>query len=428
MKTEYKAKLRRPHSKQLEFINSQAKRKIIKAGRRGGKTVGVAIADCISFLKGHRVLYGSPTIEQVDRYWFEVCRALQEPIDAGVYKKNEGEHFIEKPGTENRIKAKTCWNANTLRGDYADKLTLDEWQLMAEDTWDDAAAPMLIDNNGDATFIFTPPSLYSSGVSRARDPRHASKMFKKAQKDTTGRWEAFHFTSMDNPYISKEALADITKDMSIESYRREILAEDDDVEGSWLVYGAFKAETQSISRFNIPKEWPVYVGHDFGKANPAALFIAQNPGTGDFFIYNVYLPGGGRSAYEHTQEFVKITTGYNVIRRVGGNINTEDEIRQAYSAHGWPISPPKISKPNAQIDRVIGLMNLNKIFIFNDLSPLLTELSTCLWKIDEQGRTLDEIKDESRYHLLACLRYVGSDFVPETVVGDEIEITYGARF
>ena len=386
----------------------------------------MAIGDVQTFLLGKRVLYGAPTIEQVERYWFEICQALAEPIQAGVFKKNETEHFIERSGTENRIKAKTCWNANTLRGDYADSLTLDEWQLMAEDTWEEVGAPMLLDNNGNATFIYTPPSLWSSGVSRARDPRHASKMFKRALLDNSGRWEAFHFTSHENPYISREALAEITIDMSPDSYRREIEAIDDDLEQSWLVYGVFNETICKIARFNIPPEWPVYTWHDFGSANPATLFVAQNPGTGELFIWKEYAPGGGRSAYEHTQEFKKIVTlpgqpgidnpkTYNIIKRIGGNVTTEDEIRQAYTAHGWPIAAPKITKVGSQIDRVRGLMNLNKIYIFEDLKGLLGEISNCLWVIDDQGQPTNKIKDEARYHLLACLRYGGSEFIPETV-------------
>jgi phage terminase large subunit-like protein len=40
------------------------------------------------------------------------------------------------------------------------------------------------------------------------------------------RWKTFHFSSMDNPYISKQALEEITQDMSSLAYRMEILAED----------------------------------------------------------------------------------------------------------------------------------------------------------------------------------------------------------
>ena len=115
-----------------------------------------------------------------------------------------------------------------LRGDYADLLILDEWPLMDESAWEQVGAPMLLDNNGDVVFIYTPPSLHSRSASKARDPRHASKMFAKAQADTTGRWGAFHFTSHDNPHISSDALAGITKDMTRMAYRQEIEAEDID--------------------------------------------------------------------------------------------------------------------------------------------------------------------------------------------------------
>lgn len=130
------------------------------------------------------------------------------------------DHFI--------VTHNTAFNADTLRGDYADLLILDEWQLMDEEAWERVGSPMLLDNDGDAVFIYTPPSLQSRSASKARDPQHASKMFAKVQADTTGRWETFHFTSHDNPHISKDALEEITQDMGSVSYRMEILAEDVD--------------------------------------------------------------------------------------------------------------------------------------------------------------------------------------------------------
>lgn len=225
--------LRRPHPVQKKIRDSPAKRKIVRAGRRGGKTVCAASICVEKFLQGLRPLYAAPTSDQLETFWFEVKKALQEPIDAGVFKKNETDHTIELPGTKQRIKGKTAWNSDTLRGDYSDYLVLDEFQLMDEDAWGVVGAPMLLDNNGEAMFIYTPPSRSSRSVTKARDPQHAAKMFQKAQKDTTGRWEAFHFTSFDNPHISKTALDEITEDMTNLAYRQEILAEDiDEVPGA----------------------------------------------------------------------------------------------------------------------------------------------------------------------------------------------------
>lgn len=223
--------LPKPHDCQLPFIDSPAKRKIIRAGRRSGKTVGVAIKDIKKFLQGKRVLYATPTADQLSRWWTVVTRALAEPITAGVYYKNETEHIIELKGTEQRLRGKTAWNADTLRGDYADELDLDEWQLMDENTWGLVGAPMMLDHDGNATFIYTPPSLHSRSISKARDPQHAAKMYKKyteLMKSGSSRYAAFTFTSHDNPHLSKEALNEITSDMTSIAYRMEIMAEDID--------------------------------------------------------------------------------------------------------------------------------------------------------------------------------------------------------
>jgi hypothetical protein len=125
----------------------------------------------------------------------------------------------------------TAWNADTLRGDYADILILDEWQLMNEDAWELVGAPMMLDTNGTVIFIYTPPSLHSRSVSKANDPRHAAKLFKKYKKsasDNPDRYATFNFSSMDNPHLSRVALNEITEDMTDIAYRMEILAQDID--------------------------------------------------------------------------------------------------------------------------------------------------------------------------------------------------------
>ena len=415
--TQYQVLLRSSseHPHQAALIETTSKRLIVRAGRRGGKTVGAATRAVRRFLEGRRQLYATPTSEQLGKFWFEVKRALAQPIQAGILKCNESEHFIELPGTERRIKGKTAWNADTLRGDYADDLYFDEWQLMDEDAWEVVGAPMLADNNGDAVFIYTPPSLRSAGVSKARDPRHASKMFKAALADTTGRWEAIHFASHENPFISQEALSELMADMSRQSYRQEILAEDDELEAAWLVYKAFNEHVCKIPRFPIPETWLCYSFHDFGAANPAALFVAQDPATGNFYEWHEYLPGSGRSTAEHVAAFKDICTERKVIFRVGGS-HQEEEIRQGYGAHGWPIIEPKIRLVKAQVDKVIGMMELNKIFIFADLTNRLEEIMSCLWEPREDGKPGDKIKDEARFHLCAAARYGYSQFSPETAI------------
>jgi len=229
MKTDQKVKVRLkwPHDKQ-GFVDSKVPRIVVKAGRRSGKTIGAAVKAVRHFLAGGRVLYGAPTQDQVESFWWEVTQALYLPIQEGGFYKNETKHLVELPNSKQRIRAKTCWNADTLRGDWADLLILDEWQLMNEGAWELVGAPMLLDNDGQAVFIFTPPSLHSKSISKARDVRHATKLFKQVESSNDKRWECFTFTSHDNPYISRKALEEIALDMSDLAYRQEIMAEDVD--------------------------------------------------------------------------------------------------------------------------------------------------------------------------------------------------------
>jgi len=189
----------------------------------------------IKLLEGRRILYATPTQEQIGKFWWEVTTALKPVIEAGVYRKNETEHYIVPVHGESeaRIKAKTAWNANTLRGDWADLLILDEYQLMDPEVWSLVGAPMLLDNDGDVIFIYTSD----------QKALHASELYKKAEElqkaaEANGevpRWAVFHFTSFDNPHLSREALEEISSDMSDLAYRLEIMAEDldDDPRALW---------------------------------------------------------------------------------------------------------------------------------------------------------------------------------------------------
>jgi hypothetical protein len=235
-------RLHKPHPKQAAFIRSKAKRIVVVAGRRVGKTTGVAIKAVEAMLEGRRVLEAAPVSDQTNAFWDACKKALAEPISAGIVKKNETDRTLEIPGG-GRIKCKTAFNADTLRGDYADLLILDEYSLMDPDAWNEVGAPMLLDNDGDAVFIFTPLR-----------KNHAYHLFVRAQADDTGRWQAFQFTSFDNPHLSEEALQEITSDMTEDAYRQEIMAEF--LEGQGVVFRNIEA------CMHAPQTTPgAHVGH-----------------------------------------------------------------------------------------------------------------------------------------------------------------------
>ena len=325
------------HPKQRAFIDSPAKRKIIRAGRRGGKTVGVAILAVRRFLQGRRVLYAAPTAGQLNAFWFEIKKALEDPVAQKILYKHETEHYIELRGTKQRLTAKTAWNADGFRGDYADDLILDEFQLMHEDTWDRAGAPMLMDNDGDAVFIYTPPSLKTSGMSKADDPRHASKRFKlyaRLALEEPERYATFHFSSHENPFLPRQAVINMAQDITTLAYRQEIEAQDiDEVPGAlWTM-----AILESSRVHFLPTMHRIVVGVDpqatVGQTGIIVVGIAWLGRTLHAFVMADYTtPPGvkphvwGQAAvdayYEHQADIIvgEINNGGDMIENVIQNV------------------------------------------------------------------------------------------------------------
>lgn len=258
---EYKITIPRAHAKQDAFIKSKAKRKVVVAGRRGGKTTGVSMLAAYAAMEGRRILEAAPTADQTGAFWDAVKGYFVEPIASRVVYKNETDRLLIMPNG-GRIRCKTAFDADTLRGDYADLLILDEYEMMKPNAWDEVGAPMLLDNDGDAVFIGTPMR-----------KNHFYKLYNIARANEGGRWGAWHFTSYDNPHLSREALDEIISDMTAEAYRQEILAEFLDNEG--VVFRNIAACLNAPE--TSPEQHPrhrVVIGADWGKQADYTAFSA----------------------------------------------------------------------------------------------------------------------------------------------------------
>lgn len=252
------------HDKQQEIADSTAKRKVIVTGRRFGKTTMVSIMAVEGLLQGKRVLYAAPKEAQTEAFW-GLCKGYLAPLIPRYVYKNETlrqlrvEPRVAGDPAGGNIRAKTAFDADSLRGDYADLLILDEYSYMDPDVWELVGVPMLLDNDGDAVFIFTP----------ARK-NHAYKLYLRAQAEG-GRWGAWHATTMDNPHLSEDAVAEMASDMTSEAYRQEILAEFLEGEGQ-----VFRNIPANLWR---PKEQDIraHMGHslvaglDWGRKNDATV-------------------------------------------------------------------------------------------------------------------------------------------------------------
>jgi len=260
-------------------MHHPAKRKVVCAGRRFGKTHLAASIGCEKMIAGRRVVFASTTQDQVDTFWELAKEWLRPMIEARLIYKNESKRLMVFNYNGGRIKAKTAWNADTMRGDYGDFIVLDEFAQMHPGVWDYVVSPMMLDTDGDCWFISTP-------LLR----NHFFQMYQKGLADDTGRWACFHATSYDNPYLNQDALTEITADMSESAYQQEIMAEF--LEGAGAVFRNIRAclyePDADITPESVRGHY-VVCGIDWGKQKDSTVISVFDATTGrevDFDRFN----------------------------------------------------------------------------------------------------------------------------------------------
>ena len=201
-----------------------------------------------------------------------------------------------------------------------------------------------------------------------------------------------------------------------------------------LIYDKFDTDTCKIKRFDIPPDWPRYIGHDFGPVHTAALWFAQEPATGYMYLYREYLTQEKLTATKHAEKWKELSMGEVIRKRVGGaggSQAADEGWRQAYALTGWPISEPLVAPVEVGIDRVYAWHATNRLFIFEDMFGYLDEKLSYSRELDDMYNPTDKIKDKSRYHFMDSERYILSDFTPVDVVrkeGTAPKVYYDSRY
>lgn len=233
------------HPKQRVIAESQARFKVIRAGRKGGKTSyevesisykATAAAKKLkltktSFPTGRKVLYIAPTQDQARKIvWEALNKRLhglgypnQQRLEYRVKNEDGDETTIYVGGWENRENWRGLTDVIHITFDEVD--TLREFFL----SWREIFRPMFLDTGGTADFIGTPK----------KENPNLRRLEKEAEKQPN-IWESFHFTSRDNPALSQREIDALEMEYKgdRDSYKQEILAEYVENEGALFKFDA----------------------------------------------------------------------------------------------------------------------------------------------------------------------------------------------
>lgn len=218
-----------PHPKQEEIIRSLARFKIIRAGRRSGKStleIEDMIFDAVSG-KERNIFYVAPTQKQARSIIWEALKSRL----AGLGKPNESRLEMTVPtadGGYSTIYVAGWENRENFRGMKAYKIVFDELDTMKDFFigWQEIFRPALTDTAGKAVFIGTPK----------KENPNLRRLEKIAETDSD--YVAFHFKTSDNPHIPPEEIEKAEKELDHETYRQEYLAEYVDHAGALFNYSS----------------------------------------------------------------------------------------------------------------------------------------------------------------------------------------------
>lgn len=183
-----------PRDYQLDYLCSKARFKIAVFHRRSGKTAMALNEQIRKAVTAKNVYYYFlPTYGQAKRVIWDVLVKTHVPMQL-VDKMNDSELTIYwKNGSIQRFVG--AENLSSHRGIGPIDVVFDEFAEMNEEIWTTIVQPVLRQNHGTATFIFTP-----------RGRNHAFKLLQQA-KDSPDWWYSVK-TALDTNAITPEELAE----------------------------------------------------------------------------------------------------------------------------------------------------------------------------------------------------------------------------
>lgn len=231
------------HEHQQQIVRSPARFKVIRGGRRGGKTI--LETEVMTFKavtgKNRNVFYIAPTQIQARSIIWESLKARL----AGVGEAHEQRLEMKVPtqdGGYSIIKVAGWENRENFRGQSAHHITFDETDTMKDFFigWQEIFRPALIDTAGSADFIGTPK----------KENPNLRRLEKELEKNGD-MYGVFHFSSWDNPSLPRPELEKAKREMDADTYRQEIMAEYVDNAGSLFRYTALlDVFTNTITKSN----------------------------------------------------------------------------------------------------------------------------------------------------------------------------------
>ena len=415
---------------QLKVKESKARFKILRAGRKFGKTT-FAERIALDHLGPPRssVWHIAPTYKQAKLISWEKFKRII-PAEAMGKKPNDTDLIITlKNGSQLFLMGSD--EADSLRGPEPSCVTLEEAAYHKDGVWSKVIRPNLMPKSAPAYFITTPAG-YNWFKDLEDEARRIIALGDKA-------WAIFHFTCYDNPHIPRQEIEDARKDCDTEEiWRQEYLAEYESSVGR--VFSAF-SDARHIKRVEQPSGvFDAWRSVDWGMRDDTAClwgFIRNRV----LYIYREYAENN-MSAPAQAQVIKNLTASREKVKRtaISHDAAKEDNTMKGLTVL-WhfrqagisPLGPSSRDKKHSR-QMIQQLLHENRIVIDGEKCPKLRKQmlayewkDTAMEKPDDAGN--DDLVDSLHYlvEMLQFELFLGKSSLDDAKTQSEIMASIAAE-
>lgn len=360
---------------QAAILNSKARFVVVRAGRRYGKTKVAARKLLRHALSnpGSVDWWVAPVYRNTRRGYREVLRQLPPNFLAKPAPPATANDLILQLKNGSRIEFYSSTNPDAMAGEGVGFVVVDEAALSPEIVWTQTIRPTLMDFGGGALLISTP-----------RGRNWFWELARRGEDSTFPDYEAFHFTTSDNPYIEASEVEEARRTLPEVVFRQEILAEF--IAG---VASIFRFDDEAISHeLADPRGQHVYMGVDLAKHEDFTVITAsrmndRRPVYHDRF--NSLSWPVQREEIMQTADRLRTEMGASLVTIVVDATGVGDPISDDLELAGYDVLPIKFSNEwkNKAVKRLSADLEQGDAFI---LPEQIAEFEAYEYRLTEAGR------------------------------------------
>lgn len=250
---------------QREVLNSEARFRILRAGRRWGKTQLASHEAIMAALAkpNSMVWWVANNDRNIRRGYRAVINKVPRLLLTREPPSDRANDRVLEFKNGSRIEFYTAGSPEALVGEGVDFLVVDEAALIEKSVWSQRLRPTLSDTKGRALIISTP-----------RGRNWFWELWQQGQDPAKPLYESWHHVSTDSPYIDEVEVEDARDNLPDMEFQQEYLAEFVANAASMFIL----SEGTVLPHLEAPEGW-VTIGLDLAKKEDFTVISGCNTET-----------------------------------------------------------------------------------------------------------------------------------------------------